>query len=216
MNSIGNMTYTVAVRSNIEAYDTFLAFGKRTAESVSFARENSVVTIDQILNTISSVVSDHSVMFVYNRESVSQDLTNFSDLSTEMLSQESTMFDITLNVTEDVGELSIFSTFDAKKFSSGFVEVLVESYLLFLTCLSREGTGQTLPDLLHLTINGSQNSNISTGNLRPNQQINTLLHEAFEARAIEAPLSVAIEYLANGQRTMVSYAELNNNVRRNL
>ncbi|TAQ85239.1 hypothetical protein B7494_g6435 [Chlorociboria aeruginascens] len=107
MNAIGNMTYTAAVSPDVEPGDTFVAFGERTANSVSFARENSFVPIDKILNTVSSAVTDHSVMFVYNKEGVSHGPTKYSDLSTDVLPQALTMFDITLNVTEDADQLAV-------------------------------------------------------------------------------------------------------------
>lgn len=65
---------------------------------------------------------DHSVMFVYNKESMSNGLTKFTDVSKDVLLQTSTMFDITLNVTEEAGGLSISAIFDAKKFSFSFME----------------------------------------------------------------------------------------------
>lgn len=144
MNAIGNMTHTAAVRSDIEPGDTFATFGERTAQSVGFARENSFVPIDRVLSTISSAVSEHSVMFVYNRASASHGPTQISDLSRDILPQTFTMFDLTLNAVEEVSGLSIFATFNANKFVYGFMERLLESYLRFLTQLSREGTGQTL------------------------------------------------------------------------
>jgi hypothetical protein len=209
------MTSTAAVRSDAEPGDTFGAFGERTAQSVDFARENSVVPIDQVLGTISSAVSHHSVMFVYNRARTSHGATQISDLSRDILPQTRTMFDLTLNVMEEVGGLSIAATFNAQKFASGFMETLTESYLRFLTQLSQEGIGQTLRNLLSL-------STIGLGEVEAFANIpildppisGALLHEAFEARSMEAPLSWAIDCLANGQRTVVSYAELNKRARR--
>jgi non-ribosomal peptide synthetase component F len=65
--------------------------------------------------------------------------------------------------------------------------------------------------MLSLSIAGFQQLELSMGVSRPEPLISgALLHDAFEARVVEAPSSVAIDYLTNGQRTAVSYAELNN------
>jgi hypothetical protein len=214
MNSMGNMTHTAAVRSDVESDDTFAKFGGRTARAVAFARENSFIPIDKVLSAVSSAVSEHSVMFVYNKPSVNHSSVPTSNLSRDILPQTFTIFDLTMNVVEDVDGLSVDATFNTRRFAPDFINRLAGSYLKFLLRLSQSGAEQTLRNLLKHSTSGVHDIEIISNTLLPDPLIrrSTLLHQAFEARAIESPSSVAIEYLSNGKRTLLCYGELNDKV----
>ncbi|KAG9230477.1 hypothetical protein BJ875DRAFT_546147 [Amylocarpus encephaloides] len=207
LNTIGNMTNTVAIKSDVETEESFQALGAKTAKSINFARENSFVPIEKILGTISSAVAEHSVMFVYNKESSHPGITDFSDMSPILLPHTSTMFDLTLNVVEENDGLSIFVTFNAKRFASSIMEKLAESYLQMLTQIGRFGAGQTLQNILSCMVSDYQRPELPSPGLSTFGGI--LLHQRFETRAAEAPSSIAIDYATNGRHFMLSYSDLN-------
>lgn len=207
------MTHTAAIKSDIEAGDTFATFSERTAQSVVFARENSFVPVDKALGTITSAVSEHSVMFIYNKANVNSSCISVSDLSRDMLPQTSTMFDLMLTVVEGSGGLEISATFNAKKFAVDFMEKLGESYLRLLERVSQKCTGKAVQELLGVSTIGREETEAFANLLKPEAPVDsTLLHEVFETRAALVPSAMAIDGIANGQRTVVSYAELNDRV----
>jgi len=99
-NTIGNMTHTAAVRTDISYDDTFSTLGRRVARAVATAPEASFVPVEKALSTVKSVLAEHSVMFVYNKLSMTIELSRGSDLSRDM-------FDLMLIVTEDTNGLPI-------------------------------------------------------------------------------------------------------------
>ena len=93
--------------------------------------------VDKALGTISSTVSEHSVIFVYNKASALGGHTpitvSLSALSRDMLPQTFTMFDLLLTVIEGTNELEFSLTFNANKFA---VDFMAKSYQLFLERMS--------------------------------------------------------------------------------
>ena len=210
------MTHTAAVKSDIKIGDTFATSCERTARSVVFAQENSSVPVDRALGTIFSTVSEHSVMFVYNKASAlgSRISVSVSDLSRDMLPQTSIMFDLLLNVVEGTNGLEISLTFNANKFAVDFMDRLAESYQHFLERISQLCIEGTLRGPINFSTIGLEETEIFANVLTPNPPISgTLLHEAFETRAALAPSAIAIDSIVNRRRIEVSYAELNEKVR---
>ncbi|KPM37546.1 Linear gramicidin synthase subunit B [Neonectria ditissima] len=208
---IGNMTYTVALRSEVDfENDTFATFGQRTECFVAFARENSSVPVDKALGTISSAVREQSIMFVFSRAAVHDDHPQVSDVPSGVLPIPPTMFDLIVNVVERGNELSISAAYNSSRHHPSFIEGLTGSYRQCLEQLSQKGIEHQLRDLLRPSTDMLVDWEWIKNAAKPDSPTQRgLLHEAFQARSMQCPSSVAIDMIAGGQRSLVSYEELN-------
>ncbi|KAL8913400.1 MAG: hypothetical protein Q9171_001779 [Xanthocarpia ochracea] len=128
----------------------------------------------------------------------------------DMLPQTCTMFDLLLTVIEATDGLEFSLTFNANKFAIDFME---ESYQSFLERLSRLGTERTLQELINLSTIGIEETEALANILTPKSPLSSiLLHEAFGTRAALAPATISIGGVINGQRIVVSCAEMNDKI----
>ncbi|KAM5357644.1 hypothetical protein ACJZ2D_016057 [Fusarium nematophilum] len=202
--TIGNMTYTAAIGSEVDfENDTFAAFGHRTESFVAFARKNSSVPVDKALGTISSTVREQSIMFVFSRAAVHDDVPG------GVLPLAPAMFDLTVNVVERGDELSISAAYNSSRYDSSFREGLTGSYRQSLEQLSQKGIEHRLRDVVGPSTDMLVDLEWIANAAKPESPTQRgLLHEAFQAQSMQCPSSVAIGVIADGQRSLISYEEL--------
>lgn len=209
VNAIGNMTDAALVGSHIETRESFATFARRTSHFVAFARETPFVSPDVILSSVGSTLSEHSVMFVYNKPSVSQYTECISDLSNHILTRKFAMFDLTLTAVEQSDGILACVTYDASKFAAEFIEVIVESYLRLLEAVAREGMAQDIRNLLTLSATEAERVEEFCDVLSQKEPFGgLLLQDLFESNVKKFPAAVAIDFSSGKQRILLTYEEV--------
>jgi hypothetical protein len=213
VNAAGNFTHTAAVKSDLGLKDTLQTFIQHTTDFSAFARQYSFVPLEKVLGLIGTSVTEHSVLFVYNRPSKTSNLqSTLHDLDV-LKHRKNTPFDLIMNVVESTETgLSISATFSREKFASDFMLTLVERYRDILINLSTMSINQKISDLLAGSIQTSEAHAISPLTTLREATPELLLHETFELQAAKSPAAIAIDYLSDSGRITVSYEELNKKV----
>lgn len=209
IRTLDNMTSVVPVRSRIISEDDFNTFAQRTSKFIEFARANLNLPADRILASVGSSINDQSIMFVFNTLATFALPEQVEDVTTKILRKRHTMFDICLNVIEDPDGLSICVEYDTSKLAPYFIERLVTSYLRLLKSIETASMRRNLRDLNKYGDDEiesiSRLSDIPELEATVNQK---LLHQLFEVQVRKSPAAIAIEYVSNQERSLVTYEEL--------